>query len=462
MLRGFRIPVPLGSTITDVEGPHVWLSDGSVFDLETGLALEKAPKPPKRRAAKLEIDGATVIAAKWKSKPFGALPIDEVSDARLDSTGAEVLVRGESWDETGLVRLVARLDAKTGRPIETRRAARHILEAWGPIEGPAAAAIAIESAIVRYVGDARPWKEGALVVADDQLVVLRPGAKRVAVQRIALPPVSWSSIQIAGDRVLAITTIDRATELACIPLPGPDDGDAFDLVLEPRGPATAAPVGGEEAIVTFAGTSAPFVVFEHPKHGRITLGRGPDQPIPQKGDRAILEGIDVSPGVVSARRWSIAGSAQPREAQTFELGPAPLGKPEREKRLALLAPLRARAKKRDVELPSDVVVIVKLAEKNEAFRDALARADVDLDDVDDDDVLAAVGEKRRAFVAIYGNGHGDAFGGLLDGKVVTFDADGSRIASAPDLATAIRKTAKDREPSRRAMRTYIDAMLDGA
>lgn len=365
-------------------------------------------------------DGAIV----WSTIPF-AQKVDALG--RPIASGDEVHVRADVIDGG----LVARIDASTGAIRGTRKSAAG-LEPWLPDFGPEveARALTFEHRTTR---DA--VRDGIVIAQADQVVVVR--ARGVA--RVAIP--HYANAGVVGDAIATIVQDRSHVELVVIPLPA--DGDNT-ITIVPRGGDAESSVA-ETAMVTFAGTSAPIVVVQHPKYGRVNLVRLGDVPPPPVGATICLDGVSVATGgTVRVERWWIAGVRPPREGATLSLPPAKMAKRSAPAPARFAAALEARARAAEIDVPDGVRRFLDVVDREPRFREALEVLGFHFgDDENGVDVLPALA--IEGFVPIWGNGFGDGFGGLTPKGIAFLWAKERTTTPVASIAAHVRKSMADAE-----------------
>lgn len=388
---------------------------------EAGLVLgvrERAREIVALRAK----DGAIA----WTAKPFPKR-LDDLGHP--SARGDEVHVRARAAGEG----LVAKLRVRDGAVLHVR-AAPSSLDSWLPDLGEEVDRLSARFARRRSMfafGDA------FVIPQDDQAVVVRASG----VARVALPHLD--SVDAAGGAILGLVA-DR-TRIALVVAPLPASGE-HDLELEPKGD-DAAPAGDDRGVVTFAGTTAPIVIVQHPAYGRVNLTRSGSSAPPPLGAHVVLDGVEVKPGgVVRVERWWIAGARPERAVERVALGPAALardgagGEPTRHARS-----LVARAKEQGIAVPDDVLRLVELVDRDAPLRDALARLGFHFEEEELGlDVLPEL--DVHGFVPIWGNGFGDGYGGLTPAGVgYLYVKDERAPKPLPPLAAYVRAEARESE-----------------
>ena len=308
--------------------------------------------------------------------------------------GDEVHVRAGAVDEA----VVARVGVHDGSVRGVRSAPRE-LDSWLPDLGEET-----DRAVVRFKRPRSTFAVGDAIVVpqNDQLIVVRASG----VARVAAPHLDFTHF---GGSVTGIWADRTRIELVVIPLPATGN---HDLELVPTGEdveATASICG----VVTFAGTSAPIVIVQHPQYGRVTLTRQLESTPPPVGAQIVLDGVVVKPGgVVTVARWWIAGMRSPREPRSVLLGPpAMVAEAHTSRPTRFAQSLVARTKKEGIALPADVLRFVEAVDRDTALREGLAELGFHFED--DELGLDVLPELEIEGFVLWGNGYGDGYGGLL-------------------------------------------------
>ncbi len=417
--------------------------------------------PDPERDLALNVVGGRIDAyrstsgeALFSVEPFEGTPINSIDGAML--LGERLHVRASTIDEDGRSARVVMLDPRTGKAVGPIRRSSDQVPAWIGDYGDEVEALTLE-----LDGFAHRLLDGIALEQDDQLVIVRPTSAGPHVQRVAKPRMRGTTIRQGV--LFGVAEVGDGSEAMMLAVPDRSEGELFSTRLEPRGPLVVA--GGDTATVAFVGSSVPYVVAVHEKHGRINLPRGEEHAGVKKGDQVLLVDLSVKPGgVVSVGAWHVGGARPARAAVELEAGPE--RKRVREKRGGrphLLEPLLARAEAAGVSLPAAIVALVARVEESEPLRSALADAgfffaetDLGLDTLADLDE-----EEEMAFVPIWGNGYEDAIGGVIphrEGLVIVHLPERDVVEAGPDIVSVIRKKLEDSDDNA-ATRALVERTL---
>ncbi len=405
------------------ERRRIDLARGAILDRSTryarldgvygGLAIGRE----EREVVAIRVSDGKVA---WTTRPFaGAL--DDLHTPR--GFGDEVHVRASRPRES----LVARIRLVDGAVIRARTCQGE-LEAWLPDVDEATE----RTALGLYRRSTQAYRDGLLVPQDDQLIVVRADG----LARVALPPLR--GLTVVGDAIAGIVEGPHHTSLVVVPIP---DRGEHDLEIVPTGDEIPAPTG-VPATVTFVGSSAAIVIAQHPELGRINLRGGSDAERPAVGARVILEGVSVRPGgVVDVRRWWIDGARTQRDTQRLPLNPAePVHADGAIARTSAADALATRAAKWNVPLPRDLTLLLELLDADPALRHALETLGFFFDEHAYGNEVAY--EHDLDFLAVWGDGHGDGWGGLLpDGSVAYWYHDEREPSPLPPVSAHVRARA---------------------
>lgn len=363
-------------------------------------------------------DGAIV----WKAKPF-AKKVNDVGYPRV--RGDEVHVRATALAEV----LVARIGAKDGE-VRGVRPAPLGLDSWLPDLG---AAVDVEASRYERRWVTHATKDGIVIPQEDSVLVVRADG----VSRVAIP--AGSSISVAGN--YAVTVIQDRDRIELVIMALPRSG-AHDLVIDPKGEEAESNVG-EPGVVTFAGTSAPIVIVQHPTYGRVTLTREVEGRPPPVGAKVVLDGVEITPGgTPRVERWWLAGERAKRARRTFELGPVRMAAaPVEDEPTQLVASLKERAEEEGIAVPDHVVRFLEVVDRDATFRRALG--DLGFHFAEDELGLDILPELEiEGFVSVWGNGYGDGYGGLTkDGLGMLWWKDDRTPQPLDSLAGYVRTQA---------------------
>ena len=392
------------------------------------------------------VDGAVL----WRVPAFGPVAVDELAARPVQPTPSEVHMRADSFLEGRAVQLVARLDASTGRVLGVRTSSPEI-PAWLPD-----LTAAQEAALARFEGHQYAIPGGVIVVGTGEMVLVRAEST----QRVAIPSISFT-FKCEDDHIAGLARIGDNLELVVVPYPSATNVESvFDLELAPRG--AFAPVG-EKATVSFAGTSAPFFVVQHPTRGRITITLPPGRPMPNQGDEVRLEGISVNPAnVVSVAGYNVVGTEAVRTVARYAAGAERVRQaPVKPLLVAIVSEIRERAGASTV--PAHVIGVCELAERNPEFKQALAMLGVHFGFAEEYLLLEQLEEcLDPGFVPVWTNGYGDAAGVLIgNGALLALVRlpEGETMPLGTDFVQVIRDLSAE-SPEQAATVAFVNAALD--
>jgi hypothetical protein len=433
---------------------------------EAGEGTWRFPDPDQDLAlcvlgAHIDAFRSSTGEALWSVDPFEGTPINSIDGTVL--LGERLHVRAATIDDQGWTARVVTLDLKTGKPNGPPRPSSSGVPAWIGDHGDAVEALSLE-----LDGFQRDLPDGIALEQDDQLLILRDTAAGPHVQRVAIP--TMADATIAHGYLYGAAEVGGRTELVVMKLPGRDEGEVVATRLEPRGPLVVS--GGELATVTFVGSSVPYVVAVHEKHGRINLPRGDEHAGVKKGDLVLLVDLVVkSGGVVSVGAWHLGAEPPARRAVVLEPGPARRReRPARKPRPRLVEPLVARATEAGVSLPNAMLALVRRVEESESLRCALQDCGLFFEEdqlaLDTIEELAEVDEEDEgpalsSFVPVWGNGYSDSIGGILHGRngvVILHLPERDVVEAGPDIVAVVRGKLADSDAGA-ATRALVERTL---
>ena len=371
----------------------------------------------------------------WRAPAF--------KNVKTDAPCAPVVVDGEIHVRAGTVgpaghgALVARLARATGAVLAQR--AGDDVDPWLP-DLPGALEARLVAIDAKLVHAARGLVFAA--VGDGaQGVVFRVAAPD-STPRVAFAPELATVEHLVGTVHDARGAWLVAVRLADLPLGSATCSLAARV-------ATAPSVRGEMATVAMALTAVPFFIAEHPVHGRINVPVREDRGRPAKGETVLLEAVTVrAGGVVSVEGYRRAGAAESSEGSFVIAAPTgdiPLRRASAPP-LSIAPEMLLRASEAGVALPAELLAVVRAAEADATFREALVSLGFDFTIPARYTEIDAVQDALPNAFPLWTNEYGETLGFLRDGTLhhAWLDAPITPRALGRELAGAIRAAIADR------------------
>lgn len=390
----------------------------------------------------------------WRATPFGGEKTDAPSAPIV--VGDEVHVRAGVAGPSGNAAAIARIRRGTGEILARRTGPA--LDAWLPDLPPA-----IEATLARI--DARiVHAERDLVfsaVGDgSQGVILRVSAPESTL-RVGFAP------ELATPHHLVGTLHARDTWLVAVPIAELPLGDATCAftVEAAEGPS----VVGEEARVVMALTAVPFFIAQHPVHGRINVPVREDRGRPVKDEVVLLEEVKARPGgVIAVEGYQRRTGTAPAASESFDV-PAPTGelpaKHVAASAVSIAPELLLRASEAGVALSSELLAIVRAAEADATFREALVSLGFAFELPARYTEIEAIRAALPGAFPLWSNEYGETLGFLRDGLLhqTWLELPIRPRALGPSFGAAIRAAIADRrgdDDDDDATWAFVEAALD--